>query len=155
MEPRDLALVFLSSMAPSFEGRYALLAGIALGLDPLVSLAIASLGVSLVAVVLALIMPLIDSWARHTSLGVVRGLYQRIVLRARRKAGKYIRYGLPGLIAFVAVPLPGTGVWTGALVAFLFGLPRRTTLAGLVAGGLLSNLVTFSLYLATGRVLGA
>ncbi len=155
MAPRDLALVFLSSMAPSFEGRYALLAGIALGLDPLVSFAIASLGVSLVAVVLALIMPLIDSWASHTSLVVVRGLYQMIVLRARRKAGKYIRYGLPGLIAFVAVPLPGTGVWTGALVAFLFGLPRRTTLAGLVAGGLLSNLVTFSLYLATGGVLGA
>ncbi len=84
MAPRDLALVFLSSMAPSFEGRYALLAGIALGLDPLVSFAIASLGVSLVAVVLALIMPLIDSWASHTSLGVVRGLYQMIVLRPPR-----------------------------------------------------------------------
>ena len=43
--------------------------------------------------------------------------------RTRKKSNKMIeRYEEIGLVAFVAIPLPGTGAWTGALIAFLFGL---------------------------------
>jgi len=40
--------------------------------------------------------------------------------------GKYAKYGALALVIFVAIPLPITGAWTGALASFLFQIPRRT-----------------------------
>lgn len=154
MDARDFLLVFLASMAPSFEGRYALLLGVKLGMTPLASLMVASIGVSLTAIALSLAIARLDSLARRLPWAWARGLYEKIVLRARGKARPYLKYGFPGLVAFVAIPLPGTGVWTGALVAFLFGLPLRMSLPALLVGGLLSNLITFSLYLSTKQLAG-
>ena len=52
-----------------------------------------------------------------------------------------------GLFAFVAVPLPGTGAWTGALVASLCGLPKRyaipTILLGVMTAGVIMTLASY------------
>lgn len=49
--------------------------------------------------------------------------------RTRRKSSKHIEtYEELGLFLFVALPLPGTGAWTGALIAYLFDLPRHKSL---------------------------
>lgn len=52
-----------------------------------------------------------------------------------------------GLFAFVAVPLPGTGAWTGALVASLCGLPKRyaipTILLGVMTAGVIMSLASY------------
>ena len=56
------------------------------------------------------------------------------------------RYRLPGLLLLVAVPLPGTGAWTGALVATLLDIRLRhafpTIAAGVVIAGVLITLLT-------------
>ncbi len=53
-------------------------------------------------------------------------LFDRIVERARIKVGPAVeKYGYWGLLVFVAVPLPVTGAWTGALGAWILGLRRR------------------------------
>ncbi|MSQ26440.1 MAG: hypothetical protein EXR49_09320 [Dehalococcoidia bacterium] len=55
--------------------------------------------------------------------------------RLRRKSDSWVqRWGVWGLLPFVAVPLPLTGAWTGCLVAWAFGMDRRRALAATVLG---------------------
>ncbi|MCD6278579.1 MAG: COG2426 family protein [Desulfurococcales archaeon] len=141
--------ILLLSLLPTFEGRYALLIGIAVGLDPLTSFIIASAGVVILAVVLPSALTFIDDLARaawnskYTLISKFSGLYLRYVSSVRRRVHKYVdRYGTVGLILFVAIPLPATGVWTGALGAYLLGMNRWKTMISLLVGGLISNIVT-------------
>ena len=52
---------------------------------------------------------------------------------------------------FVAIPLPGTGAWTGSLVASLFGLPKRSSFLAVTLGVLISGVI---MCLASYGVLG-
>ena len=54
--------------------------------------------------------------------------------KAEHKGEKVRRYGMIGLILLVAIPLPGTGAWTGALVAALLGLRMRDALPAIILG---------------------
>ena len=138
--------VFLLSLIPTFEGRYAIVYGIGRGYPLWETLLSASLGVLLLSVVLPLALPLIDRimlWLEKTPLRKVAHLYLYYVERARRKAHPYVeRWGFIGLTIFVAIPLPGTGVWTGALAAYLLGIEKRQTVSALILGGLLSMAIT-------------
>ena len=140
--------VLFLSLIPTFEGRYALIAGAAMGLDPLTSFLIATIGVVLLSTMLSLLLPWIDNLLQHLSgkNNLLGRLYTRYLVRVRRKAKPYIdKYGLIGLTLFVAVPLPGSGIWTGSLAGFLLGLDRWRMLAVLLAGGILSNTITLLL----------
>jgi uncharacterized membrane protein len=44
------------------------------------------------------------------------------------------KWGLVGLATFVAVPLPGTGAWTGTLIAYLLGMDRKHAILAIAAG---------------------
>lgn len=77
-----------------------------------------------------------------------RALFDKIVARARRKVhAKVEKYGYLGLALFVAIPLPITGAYTGALGAWVLGLdPKKTYLAvllGVVIAATVVTLVTF------------
>ncbi len=156
--PSGLLYVYLLSLLPSVEGRYAVLAGRALGVSLWAALLASALGVATLSLVLPRVLYLIDTlvdWMAASgwrSLGRMASLYKRYVERARRRAAPYIeRYGLPGLVVFVAIPLPATGVWTGALAAYLLGVEKGRATAALLLGGLLS--IAFMLvpaYLAAG-----
>ncbi len=142
--------VYLLSLIPSFEGRYALLAGVGIGLSPELSLLAASLGVLTLSLAIPLALPLLDELmtslveSGHGSLRGAAALYLRYVRSVRERSRKYVRrYGVLGLIIFVAIPLPGTGVWTGSLAAYLIGMDRKSSITSLAVGGLLSNTITF------------
>jgi len=143
--------VLILSLLPMFEGRYALLVGIATGLDPLISFAIASIGVLLLATILPNALAFIDDVAKATGkskyvlLSKSSKLYLRYVSNVRHRVRKYVdKYGAAGLIIFVAIPLPATGVWTGALGAYLLGMDKTKTMISLLIGGLISNLLTLA-----------
>lgn len=70
--------------------------------------------------------------------------------RTRRKHSKSIeRWKDLALMIFVAIPLPGTGAWTGALVAYVFGIPVKRAFPmislGVVIAGILVTLITFGI----------
>ena len=78
------------------------------------------------------------------ALGKLANAYLNYIPRARMKAKPYIdKYGSIGLIIFIAVPIPLTGMWTGALVAFLLGMSKKWATVSLLIGGLAANLITF------------
>ncbi len=144
-----LIYTYLLSLVPSFEGRYALIVGIALGLNPIHSFIMASLGVLTLSVVLPTLLPFIDELMERLTTSkyfIIRKLaltYTTYLEKVRTKSRNYVKkWGFLGLIAFVAVPLPGTGVWTGALAAYILGIERLRSIRALIIGGLLSNIIT-------------
>ena len=62
--------------------------------------------------------------------------------RTRRRGEKVIqKYKAFGLAVFVGIPLPVTGVWTGAVMAFIFGIPFRLALPALIAGMIFASIL--------------
>lgn len=70
---------------------------------------------------------------------------QKLALWVRRKAeknkGKIEQYEFWGLVLFVGIPLPGTGAWTGSLVAALLHMPRKTAFFACILGVLLASAI--------------
>ena len=142
----SILTVFLLSLIPTFEGRYAIVYGIGRGYPLWETLLSASLGVLLLSLILPALLPYIDRlmlWLEGTFLRKVAHLYLHYVERVRKKAHPYVeKWGFIGLTIFVAIPLPGTGIWTGALAAYILGIDKRQTVPALILGGLLSMAIT-------------
>ena len=69
-------------------------------------------------------------------------IFDRFVLRVRAKVSAPVeRYGYWGLLAFVAVPLPITGAWTGALGAWVLGMRRRKSMVYIALGVLVAGVI--------------
>ncbi len=69
------------------------------------------------------------------------------LIKVQKKfSGDYEKYGLWGLMIFIGVPIPGTGAWTGALAAFVFGIPFKHSwpfiLGGIIISGIITTLLT-------------
>ncbi|CAB49433.1 COG2426 family protein [Pyrococcus abyssi] len=140
-----LEVLFLS-LIPTFEGRYAVIYGIARGYPLQETLGASILGVLILSLLLPKVLPIVDIIAiklENTRLRRIAELYINYVNRAREKARPYVeRWGFIGLTIFVAIPLPGTGVWTGAIAAYFLGIRERTAMASLILGGLISIALT-------------
>ncbi len=69
-------------------------------------------------------------------------IYQKLVIRTQRKVHKYVeKYGVLGLALFIGVPLPGSGVYSGALAAYLLGFRKRDFFMAAVIGVLIAGVI--------------
>ena len=130
--------VFFLAMVPVAELRGAIPAGIALGLDPWLVYVVAVLGNMLPVPFLMLFVRQVLGWMKRRG-----GTLTRIVTALERKADRgselFYRYELLGLCILVAVPLPGTGAWTGALVASMLRLRLKAALPAISLGVLIAG----------------
>ena len=136
-----LWIAFLS-MVPTFEGRYAVVAAIGTGMPVLFAYCLAFVCSSIpVPLILFLLRPILD-WFYTLPIKPVRKFAAWLENRAHRKRGGMAsgkQTGLMGwlsrhlsaetlelvaLYIFVALPVPGTGGWTGSLIAALFNMPK-------------------------------
>ena len=71
--------------------------------------------------------------------------YKKYIHKAQQRAKPYMeKYGAYGLIVFIGIPLPGSGVWTGTAVAYVLGMKKKTLFISAFAGSLLAAaIVTF------------
>ena len=135
----ELLMTFLIAMVPVLELRGAIPAGIAAGLPPAAAAAAAILGNLLPIPFLILLLRRIFGWLRKSSwVGPKIDWLER---RAHLKGRMVRKYRLPGLIILVAIPLPGTGAWTGALVAALMEMRLKRALPAIYAGVLIAGLL--------------
>ena len=117
----ELLMTFLIAMVPVLELRGAIPAGIAAGLPPAAAAAAAILGNLVPIPFLILLLRRIFGWLRKSSwVGPKIDWLER---RAHLKGRIVKKYRTIGLIILVAIPLPGTGAWTGALVADVLAPP--------------------------------
>lgn len=126
-------VTFFISMVPVVELRLGLPYGIALGLPYFTALAAALLGNMVPVPFIIIYIKRIFAWLRkHWS--ALDGFISRLERRAEGKGEKVEKYGTWGLLLLVAIPLPGTGAWTGALVAALLNLKVRKAVPVIFAG---------------------
>jgi uncharacterized membrane protein len=83
-----------------------------------------------------------------------RALLRWLFARTRRKGRLIERVGPVALVLLVAIPLPGTGAWTGAIAARLFGIPTRKALPWIGLGVLIAGLVVLLVSLGLFELFG-
>ena len=140
---KKVIITFLISMVPIFECRAAIPSGVAMGLPTAAVFIISAIGNFLPVPFIILFIQKIFAWLRKKSDWLER-LVSKLEKRASDKAETIEKYSTLGLVLFVGIPLPGTGAWTGALIAAMLGIKMRHALPAIAVGILIAcTLVTF------------
>lgn len=143
-------LVFFLSALPVGELRAGIPIGLGFDLNPWLVYCLAVLGNLVPVLPILLLMEPVSKWLMGHSRFFDRVL-GKLFERTRVKHGEIIeRYGAIALIAFVAIPSPGTGAWTGSLVAWLFGIKLRYAIPAIVVGVLIAGVIVLSI--STGAI---
>ena len=140
-----VAFTMLVSMLPVIELRGGVPFGTALGLPVWQALIAAVVGNMIPIPFIVVYIRRILKWMRRRIPRVGR-LVDKLEKKAHLKGRTVSRYKYLGLFIFVAIPLPGTGGWTGALVAAFLDMPLRravpSILCGVIAAGLIMTFLT-------------
>ncbi len=146
------AVVFLISLMPLLELRGGLLAGSLLMVPEIEAIPISIIGNILPIPFILLFIKQIFKWMKKLKL--FRGLIEKLEKRAMGKSDKIQKYEFWGLMFFVGIPLPGTGAWTGALIASLLGIDiKKSSLAILCGIGIATVIMYFVSYVLLGNIL--
>lgn len=140
----NLLSTFLISIVPVVELRGGIPWGVAHGLPLWEAYGAAVLGNMLPVPFIILFLRHIFSWLR--SFEKSRGVVEQLEKRAHLKGEKVQKYEALGLFILVAVPLPGTGAWTGALVASVLDMRLKRAfpviMLGVMAAGIIMLLLS-------------
>ena len=141
------AVIWLLSLLPVSEIRGALIAARTYDMSWLYGLAIGFIGNMLPIPFILLFIRKIFNWMKKIpKLGPI---VDRLLKRADKKGQKLGKYELWGLFILVAIPLPGTGAWTGALVATVANMRIEKSLPiialGVLAAGIIVCIVLYGL----------
>lgn len=136
--PKEPAVLFLS-MVPLIELKGAIPIGISLGLKSYSALIFGYLGSILPC---PIIIFLVNALLRKIKeVGKFESQIQRLERRLLRKGKNVEKLGLIGLLIFVSIPLPGTGVWSGSLLAGLFKLDNKLSMLVIMLGNLIAGII--------------
>ncbi len=132
-------IVFIISMLPILELRGGLIASALLGLDGLSSFIICFLGnIIPIPFILWLITPIFD-WLKKTRL--FRGLVGKLENKAMSKKEQIEKLQYIGLMLFIGIPLPGTGAWTGCLIAALLDMNKKKAMLYAILGVVMAGII--------------
>ena len=136
--PKEL-IILLVSMLPVLELRGGMIAAKLLGVPLLKAFVICYIGNILpIPFILLFIRKIFQFLKRFSG---TRKIVEKLEVRSMRKSEKVKRWRNWGLLLFVTVPLPGTGGWTGALIAALLDIRIKTSLPIIALGVLIANLI--------------
>ena len=125
-------VIFIISMIPILELRGGLLAASLLKVSAAKAIPICIIGNIIPIPFILLFIRQIFKLMKKTK--IFRGLIERLEKRAMGKSDQIKRYEFLGLLLFVGVPLPGTGAWTGALVASLIDMDIKKAFKAILLG---------------------
>lgn len=146
------AIVFIISMIPILELRGALLvAGPLLGVPVARAIPLCIIGnIIPVPFILLLITPVFN-WMKGTKL--FKPMVTKLESKAMSKSDQIEKYEFWGLVLFVGIPLPGTGAWTGSLIAALLGVKFKKAFPAVILGIFMATVIMwFISYVLLGGV---
>ena len=136
---KNYLYILLISMVPLIELRGAIPVGTALGLAWYANLALCVIGNMIpVPFILFFIEKIFAFMKRYEKLGKIAVFFEEKGEKNKEKVTKYATWGL---LVFVGVPLPGTGAWTGALVAALLKMDKKTAILSIFGGVVLAGII--------------
>ena len=158
----DILLIILLTMIPLLELRISIPAGI-LGLAVTIKFTSITVSLSPVPWPIVFIVAVIANWILGLLLYYfmdlillilrkIRGMdriIEKILYRSQRRIHGYVqKYGIIGLALFIGIPLPGSGVYTGALGAYMLGMERKAfakaSLIGVIIAGTAVTIITLT-----------
>lgn len=134
-------LVFLISLMPILELRGGLLAAALLGLDPLPSYIISIIGNVLPVPFILLLITKVLAWMRNSKVKLFNKIANWLDEKVEKHKGQIEKYGYWGVVLFVGIPLPGTGAWTGTLIASVLNMDKKKTFLAVMAGLIMASII--------------
>lgn len=136
--PKEL-IVLIISLFPILELRGGLIASAILGLPIERGILFALIGnIIPIPFILLLITPLFN-WLKKTKR--IRPLVEKLEARSMGKSERIQKYEFLGLLLFVGIPLPGTGAWTGGLIASLLNIKLKKAVPAIFLGLLMATAI--------------
>lgn len=136
-------IAFIVSLMPVLELRGGLIAAKLMNVEFIKAFIICYIGNILpVPFILFFIRRIFDFLKRFKKIG---GIIEKLEAKSLSKADNVRKYKLWGLFLFVAIPLPGTGAWTGALIADLLQIRIKDALPTIAAGVFVAGLIISAL----------
>lgn len=146
MPMKDIILTFLVAMVPVVELRGAIPFGVVRGLNLWTAIIASVLGNLVPVPFIILFIRRIFAWMR-AHMPKLDGLVTRMEKKAEKNRAAVEKYAFWGLAILVAIPLPGTGAWTGALVAAMMEMRLKRAFPAIVIGvviaGVIVSIITY------------
>ena len=132
-------IVGIVSMVPLIELRGGLIAAALLGMPLWEGILFCLIGNIIPVPFILLFITPIFRWLKTTKL--FRPLVEKIEARSMGKSEKIRKAEFWGLVLFVGIPLPGTGAWTGSLIACLLNVDKKKAFCAVIIGLLLATTI--------------
>ena len=148
-------IIFIISMIPILELRGGLLAAgpAFLNVDMWRAIPICIIGNLIPVPFILLFITKIFDWLKKTKL--FRPMVEKLENRAMGKKDQIEKYAVWGLLLFVGIPLPGTGAWTGSLIASMLGIKFKKAFPAVILGVFLAAFImTILSYTILGSIFG-
>ncbi len=133
--------LFFVSMVPLIELRGAVPIGTAMGLPWHFTLIVSIIGNCIPVPFIIFFVKSVLSWMRKCKISLFSKVSNFMFEKANKYRPKIDKYATWGLFLFVAIPLPGTGAWTGALVASIFDMKKTKSIVSIFAGVITAGLI--------------
>ena len=142
-------IVFIISLMPILELRGGLIAASLLKMSPVESYIVAMLGnIIPIPFILAFINAILK-WMRESKVVFLNKFANWLYAKVDKHKHQIETYGFWGLVLFVGIPLPGTGAWTGCLIAAVLNMDKKkamlAALLGVFMASVIMMLVSFGL----------
>ena len=149
MKLNKIVYVFLCSMVPIIELRGAIPMGAAFDIPFYINYIICVIGNMIPVPFILLFIRHILHWMKKTPK--LDKIATWVENKAEKNKDKVLKYATFGLYVFVAVPLPGTGAWTGALVAAMLDMRMKKSIPAILFGVMTAGVImTLASYGAIG-----
>ncbi len=134
-------LVFIISLMPILELRGGLIAAALLDLAPIPSYIISIVGNLLPIPFILLFINKILGWMRKSKVKFFNSIVNWLDGKVEKHKSQIEKYGYLGIVLFVGIPLPGTGAWTGTLIASVLEMDRKKTFLATIVGVFMASII--------------
>lgn len=141
------------AMVPVVELRGAIPYGVVAGLSVPMAFVLAVTGNLVPIPVLVLFTRKVFEWLRRMSAGLDR-IVSKLEAKAEKNKEVVLKYQFWGLVLLVAIPLPGTGAWTGALVAAMMDMRLKRAMPAITLGVLIAGVIVTTVTYGAGALFG-
>lgn len=134
-------LVFIISLLPILELRGGLIAAALIGLNPVSSYIISIIGNIIPVPFILLLMSKILEKMRKSKIKFFNKFATFLDKKVEKNKNKIEKFGYWGVVLFVGIPLPGTGAWTGSLIASALKLDKKKTFGAVLIGIFMASII--------------
>ena len=128
-------------MVPFIELRGAIPIGAVAGIPWYINYPVCIVANMIPVPIILLFVSAVLKWMYESNLGFFKKVAGFVYEKADKHKSKIEKGGFLGLLLFVGIPIPGTGAWTGALIAALLGMKMKRSIPAIFLGVLLAGVI--------------